>query len=78
MRFLTGLIFSVISSTVAFADSGHALMFNSQHINVTQIAEPEAQSVALFPKKKKSKTKKRNRSMGKKLRRRNDDTLRRD
>lgn len=81
MRVFLVLIFLAILSFTAFADLDHASIFNGHRANVIRIAEPEAKSATFFPKKKKlkssKKVKKHNRSMGKKMRRKNDDTLRR-
>jgi hypothetical protein len=81
MRVILALIFSSILSTSTFADSNRAPMFTGEQANVIENTEPDVQSVAFIGKKKKIKSsnkgKKRNRSMGKKLKRKNDDTLRR-
>jgi hypothetical protein len=80
MRVFLLLIFPAIVSTVAFTDFDQ-IRSNGQEPVSIQAAEPETLTAALLRKKKRLKTsnraKRHNRSMAKKFKRKNEDTLRR-
>ncbi len=82
MRAFLAIICPAILSTAVFAEFDLAPESNDPEVKLIHAAEPEAGAFALFRKKKKGvktskKIKRHNKSMGKTLKRKNDDTLRR-